>query len=331
MTGRFIVLLCLALIACGDDVATLTDAASPVDSSAPDVPVILPDARTVDSPPVPELVTYWGGRGTTPGLFIEPSSVELDSAGFVYVAGHENRFQKFTADGELVDIFGMPGVGDGEFNHPHGLAVDRMRGDLIYVGDQENHRLQVFTTDGAFVRQWGDDLFQHIHDIGIDPLSGELFVGDYELHILRRFSATGEPLAQLATPGRGPGQFNGIWGVSTDSASNIFIADTFNRRVQKLDRDGNFVTQWDGYLGEPFSKPTGVFVDHTDTVYVCDSTAEQISVFDADGNPLQRWEMREIVGFQTEPEDIVIDATGTKIYVAEVFEHRVLYLSRNPG
>ena len=62
-----------------------------------------------------------------PGQFVEPSSVELDSAGFVYVAGHENRVQKFTADGQLELIWGTGGMGDGEFSHPHGLAIDRAR------------------------------------------------------------------------------------------------------------------------------------------------------------------------------------------------------------
>ena len=43
----------------------------------------------------------------------------------------------FSRDGTLLAIFGQAGPGDGEFNHPHGLALDRARGDLLYVGDQE--------------------------------------------------------------------------------------------------------------------------------------------------------------------------------------------------
>jgi DNA-binding beta-propeller fold protein YncE len=275
-------------------------------------------------------VGAWGGLGTEPGQFVEPSSVELDSEGFVYVAGHENRFQKFTPDGELVAIYGVAGTGDGQFNHPHGLAVDRRRGDLVYVGDQENHRLQVFTTDGAFVRAWGDAGFQHIHDVGIDPSTGDLFVGDYELHTLRRFSPTGELVATLAHPGRGPGEFDGVWGVSTDSAGNVYVADTFNRRVQKLDPDGRFVAEWSGFEGEPFVKPTGVFVDARDLVHVCDSLADRVLVFDVDGAAIERWDLAAIVGSSSEPEDIVIDTAGTHIYIGEVRGHRVLHLMRPP-
>lgn len=300
---------------------------SAVDAAEVDAPSIeapRPDAATS----LPVFVGAWGGYGTAPGLFVEPSSVELDSEGFVYVAGHEDRFQKFTADGALVAIYGTAGAGDGEFNHPHGLAIDRRRGDLIYVGDQENHRLQVFTPAGTFVRAWGDADFLHIHDVGIDPASGALFVGDYELDTLRRFAPTGELLATYGGTGTGPGLFDGVWGVSTDSAGNVFVADTFNRRVQKLDRNGVFVAEWGGFDGIPFVKPTGVFVDARDRVFVCDSLADEVLVFDADGTPLERWDLAEIVGSRSEPEDIVIDATGTHVYIAEVLGHRVLHLVR---
>jgi tripartite motif-containing protein 71 len=252
--------------------------------------------------------------------------VELQADGTVIVAGHEDRVQRFTPAGQLIDIIGSSGPGDAQFNHPHGLAVDRARGGLIYVGDQENHRLQVFTATGVFVRQWGDAQFRHIHDIGIDRETGDIFVGDYELHTLRKFSPTGTLLATYGGPGAGPGTFNGVWGVSTDSQRNVYVADTFNRRIQKLDRNGVFVKEWGGYGVGNFMKPTGVYVDGNDVVYVCDSLAEIVALFDVDGNPRGIWDLGEIVGTRTEPEDIIIDATGRHIYIGEVFGHTVLHL-----
>lgn len=297
-----------------------------IDVGVPDTSVDASIDASIDGLRV---VGWWGGLGTEPGLFIEPSSVELDSDGFVYVAGHENRFQKFTSDGELVAIYGTPGIGDGEFNHPHGLAVDRRRGDLVYVGDQENHRLQVFLPDGTFVRAWGDELFLHIHDVGIDPATGDIFVGDLEQNIVRRFTAEGEELWRVGGLGREPGFFDAIWGMSTDSSGNVYIGDTNNRRVQVLTRDGELVREWTGFGEERFNKPTGVFVDHEDVVYVCDSLDESILLFDVEGNPLERWDLPELFDFVTEPEDIVIDARGEHIYVAEVRQHRVLHLLRS--
>lgn len=311
MNGR---LLVLVLAACGDNriVDLVADASGPDATGASAV----------------VLVSSWGGFGTAPGLFVEPSSVEVDSVGFVYVAGHEDRVQKFTAEGELVKIWGTSGTGDGQFDHPHGLAIDRRRGDLVYVGDQENGRMQVFSSDGAFVRLWTDPQFQHIHDVGIDPASGDLFVGDYELDVLQRFRPTGSLVVELGGTGSGPGEFAGIWGVSTDSSGNIYTADTGNRRIQKLAPDGNFVAEWTSYAGIPFQKPTGVFVDTRDVIYVCDSLAERILLFDRDGVVLEVWNMRDVLGEVSEPEDVVIDPTSGQIFVVEVRSHRVHRLTR---
>lgn len=307
--------LFIAAAACSDPIAASQDANSPAS-----------DANCVSCPAVPLFVNSWGGLGTEPGQFVEPSSIELDSEGVVIVAGHEDRVQRFTREGELLSIFGSAGAGDGFFNHPHGLAVDRDRGDLLYVGDQENHRLQVFNAASGFERQWGDLKFQHIHDVGIDRASGNIYVGDLETHLLRKFSATGEILGEYGGFGSAAGQFNGIWGVSTDSAGYVYIADTNNRRVQKLDSEGNFVAQWSTYGDTSFNKPTGIYVDTRDTVYVCDSLAQLVLLFDVDGNFKQQWDLSEIYGQRSEPEDIVIDAAGKHIYVAEVAMHRVLHL-----
>lgn len=254
--------------------------------------------------------------------------MELDRAGFVYVAGHEDRVQKFTSDGELVDIFGTSGTGEGEFNHPHGLAISRSGDELVYVGDQENGRVQVFTPGGAFVRLWMDTQFEHIHDVGIDPGTGDIYVGDYELDVLQKFSATGDLIWELGGPGDGPGRFNGIWGISTDSAGNVYVADTGNRRVQKLDRDGGYLLEWGGDGSRSFEKPTGVFVGADDVVYLCDSHADEVLLFATDGALRARWPLSPVVGDSSEPEDIVLDTTGTHIYIGEVRNHRVLHLRR---
>jgi DNA-binding beta-propeller fold protein YncE len=278
---------------------------------------------------LPVFVNWWGGFGTDPGEFIEPSSVDIDENGVVIVAGHENRVQRFTRDGEPLEIWGVAGAGDGQFNHPHGLAVDDDR-DLVYVGDQENHRLQVFTLTGEFVRQWGDAQFAHIHDIGIDHTTGDVLVGDYELDTLRKFSSSGELLAEYGGSGAGPSEFNGVWGIDADSNRNIYIADTHNQRVKKLSPIAAVDDIWTGFDGTTFQKPTGVFVDVNDTVYVCDSLAQMVYLFDVDGAPLDRWDLAAIYGELSEPEDIVVTADGRDIYIGEVANHRVLHLMRAP-
>lgn len=281
-----------------------------------------------DGPPIPEFVGSWGGRGRDPGEFIEPSSVSIDSNGFVYVAGHEDRFQKFKPDGSLVAIYGSPGGDDGEFNHPHGIVVDQMRGDLVYVGDQENHRLQVFQSDGTFVDAFENQRLEHIHDIGLAPGSGALYVGDLEQDVIRKFGPNGNVTAKYGESGTGPGQYDGVWGLATDSFGNLYVADSNNDRIQKLAADGSFLAQWSDFRGADFQKPTGVFVDQNGIVYVCDSQREEILLFTSDGTELQRWDLQRMTGVDTEPEDLVTDASGENIYVAEVRGHRVLHLAR---
>ena len=119
-----------------------------------------------------------------------------------------------------------------------------------------------------------------------------------------------------------------IAGLDDLTSGNVYIGDTNNRRIQVLDADGAFVREWSDFDGETFNKPTGVFVDAEDVVYVCDSLDEAILLFDTDGNALERWSLPELVDFTTEPEDIVIDALGEHIYVAEVRQHRVLHFVR---
>lgn len=324
MTRHISAPLLLALAAsCGDNAASSLDGPSPDALGQADAPQ--GDGRV--APLV--LVRTWGGLGTGPGQFVEPSSVELDSDGFVYVAGHEDRVQMFTPDGDLVAIWGTSGTGDGQFRHPHGLAIDRARGDIVYVGDQENGRVQAFSRDRVFLRSWTDDQFQHLHDVGIDPTTGDIYVGDYELDVLQRFTATGELVFERGGSGTGPGLFDGVWGVSTDAAGNVYAADTFNRRVQKLDANGNYVREWSlGANGASFLKPTGVFVSADQTIYVCDSLAEAVLSYTTEGALIDQWDLRPLIGDRTEPEDIVLDPSGEHVYLVEVAGHRVFHLRR---
>jgi hypothetical protein len=55
-----------------------------------------------------------------------------------------NRLQLFTAEGKYLTGFGAKGVGEGEFQLPHGLAIDSQ--GFLYVVDTRNHRIQKFAT-----------------------------------------------------------------------------------------------------------------------------------------------------------------------------------------
>jgi DNA-binding beta-propeller fold protein YncE len=97
------------------------------------------------------------GRMRIPGddvlHFNQPTDVALDRDGNIYVAdGYRNsRVPKFDKYGNPVLGWGMKGTGPGQFDLPHSIAID---GDLVYVGDRENARIQIFDTSGRFLREW---------------------------------------------------------------------------------------------------------------------------------------------------------------------------------
>ena len=80
-------------------------------------------------------------------------------------------------------------------------------------------------------------------------------------------------------------QLSGPNGVATDSAGNVYVADTGNDRIQKFRSNGTFITNWGGYGSgnAQFNNPLYVAVDHTGNVYVVDHGNNRIQKFSSNG------------------------------------------------
>ena len=76
-----------------------------------------------------------------------------DSAGNTYISdGYINsRVAKVDKDGNWIKSWGEPGISPGQLNTPHSIASDAQNN--IYVADRGNGRIQVFDTEGNFLRQ----------------------------------------------------------------------------------------------------------------------------------------------------------------------------------
>ena len=98
-----------------------------------------------------------GVAGDGPDTFNMPSAVVVAPNGDIFVGdGHGGmsnaRVVKFSKDGKFIKTWGKSGVAPGDFEAPHGLAMDS-RGRL-FVADRGNARIQIFDQDGKFLDQW---------------------------------------------------------------------------------------------------------------------------------------------------------------------------------
>ena len=97
------------------------------------------------------------------------SAVVVAPNGDIYVAdghgsGTNDRIVKFSKDGKFITQWGKHGKAPGEFDTPHGIALDSA--GLVYVADRANNRIQIFAPDGKFVAEWKQ--FGRPSDIAID-------------------------------------------------------------------------------------------------------------------------------------------------------------------
>jgi sugar lactone lactonase YvrE len=172
---------------------------------------------------------FSGDGGPATAAQIRPSKMAMDSVGNLYFTEQENhRIRKVNTAGVITTVVGTGSVGfsgDGglatnaQLNYPNGIAVDAV-GNL-YIADTQNNRVRKVTAAGVITTFVGTGTYG--------------FSGDGSLAIS----------AQLARP----------CGVATDSAGNLYIADTENLRIRKVFPSGVITTiagngEWEGISGD---------------------------------------------------------------------------------
>jgi len=192
-------------------------------------------------------------------VFNQPTDVAWDSKGNSYFSdGYVNsRVGKANAKGEWVGSWGSLGSGPGQFDTPHGVAVSPK--DEIFVADRGNRRIQVFDTEGKYLREF-------TIDVPVDTKRGKivyggenpngktgsqapgapdalcmtpgpnpvLFVGDLYPSRIYKVSLEGKVLGVYGQPGRNPGEFGWIHAIACPSEDEIYVGELINWRVQKL-------------------------------------------------------------------------------------------------
>ena len=144
--------------------------------------------------------------------------------------------QVFDLAGQLLHSIGKRGTGEGAFNYPTSLTIDRE--GLLYVTDSLNFRIQVFNSGGEFLNLFGkhgDGMgeFSHPKGVALDS-EGDIYVTDAIFDAIQVFDKTGTLLLFLGEAGQGPGQFWIPTELFIDQTDRIFVADSYNQRVQVL-------------------------------------------------------------------------------------------------
>jgi sugar lactone lactonase YvrE len=184
-----------------------------------------------------------------------------------------------------------------------------------------------------FVMQFTGDPnpLDHPADITVDS-EGNLYVVDGYNHRIQKFDRNGQFLTMWGNEGEGDGQFDFIasppyadGSVAVDGQGYVYVADTANRRIQKFDRNGQFLAKW-GSFGNgdgEFYSPIGVAVDRQGYVYVGDFNRDDIQKFDGNGRFLTKFggPDPEEGGFYG-PGWLDVDAAGN-VYVADDGTHQI--------
>ena len=185
------------------------------------------------------LVHQWGEEGREIGKLIFPRAIALAPDGSMWVSEYSfaERIQKFGPGGtNFLFSIGEPGDGPGQLNRAEGITVD---GDgQLYVADSVNHRVQVFSADGIYLRQYGHagskpGEMSYPYDIRIDA-AGRQFVCEFGNSRIQVFDREDRLIEVIGGSGAAPGAFNNPWAITLDSQGNLIVADSLNHRVQKF-------------------------------------------------------------------------------------------------
>eukprot|EP00731_Ephydatia_muelleri_P034563 Em0066g1a len=186
-----------------------------------------------------------------------PSCVAIHDNGDIYVGSHDDCIYVFDQTGQLKNTIGSRGSGDGQFSFPRGISI---KGDVLYVADTGNHRVQKLTSSGKFLHKFGQQgsgqgRFNCPVAVIIDS-NNKLIVSDYSNHRIQIFNENGNWLSTIDGKGSDNHSFQYPWGLALDLQGNIHVAAQGSNTIKVFSKEGVYVRMY----GVP-NGPTGLAID----------------------------------------------------------------------
>ena len=179
--------------------------------------------------------------GTDDKHFDQPTDVAVASDGTFFVSGGygNSRILHFAADGTLIKKWGTKGAGRGEFDLPHGVAIDSA--GRVLVADRTNARVQVFDQSGRFQAQWRSPELGRPYAVAVarsdryvvadggdqpnePPDRGRVLITDPNGHVLETIGRFGNY----------DGQFRLAHDVAVAGDGSLYVVDAWGQRLQKF-------------------------------------------------------------------------------------------------
>jgi len=232
--------------------------------------------------PTPVFGIY--GSGSI-GPLSKPMAVTVHDRN-VYVSDTGNaRVAVFDYNGQPLFTFGKDGQDKGQFKFPYGITVDNA--GLIYVADLYNGNIQVFSSDGKFIKYFLDPQAKIVSEpAGLVYFDNTIYVTDVALHKVMAFDLNGKKVLEFGTAGKGKGEFASPNTIAV-TRDRIYVVDTGNDRFETFDRSGKFISESNGSEAGAKSSsllnPRGVGVDGRGTVYVVSNLTNNVFGFDQEG------------------------------------------------
>jgi len=262
----------------------------------------------------------FGGTGSEPGLFKNPSALDITDDGKVLVCDKgNNRIQHFDLNGNFIKNIGGFGSRDDQFDEPLDIWA---RSTLnIFVADYNNQRIQRYDRELNFINAFysnegNDERFQFFEVLSVAYSSqGDLFIleaGENKIIKFQRETAQ----AAFGFFESGAGELNDPIQVDVTSNEKIIVSDAGKSCINIYDYFGTYLNN----IKLPELKnPNGLYTDDSGRIYVTDTGSKIIFIFNQKGELGATIESISGKKFNT-PVDIALHKINQNLYKAYLID-----------